>query len=288
MKKITAILLSVLLLITMLSACDTDSGSDDKDKDSDSKSVITVSDITGSNATLTKSDKSEQAAKKGAEISADCRLTTGAETCVYLKIDADSIIKMNEKSEISVSEISSDTLKLDLVKGSVLINEKGQKGRLQMTAGNTLLIVRGTFFTANYDSNNVVVDLIEGEIDVKTDSGNVTNVDQGKRVTVNGDSDAVLETMDVSNFDAFTMDSVMEYKDVLTDGSLSEDDFSYISDFVSDSGKSETGDGGDSKTDDGYTPDTGDGGNSDAGNSGDSETGDGGNSDAGDDIVYDF
>ena len=188
--------------------------------------AITVYGITGNNAALA----GGQAVKPGAELKAGSRLETGAATCVYLKVAEDSILKMDEYSEISLSEISGGVLKFDLVKGSVLVNENGPEGRVQMTAGNTLLIVRGTFFTANYDGGDMVVDLIEGEIDVKTDSGSVTNVEQGRRVTVIGDEDAVVDALDVSLFDAFTMDSVMEYKNVLTDGSLSEMDFSYISD----------------------------------------------------------
>lgn len=222
------------------------------------KGVVSVSGITGGNAIWAQSGKGEQAVKEGAKLKAGSRLVTGAGTCVYLKIDKDSVIKMDENSEISLSEISGKLLKLDLTKGSVLINENGKEGRLQMTAGNTLLIVRGTFFTAKYESDSMVVDLIEGEIDVTTDSGSVTDVEQGQRVTVSGDSEAAVEALDVSRFDAFTINSVMEYKAVLADASLTEQDFSYISDRldslnggnsdvgVSDSGNSEmgVGDGG--------------------------------------------
>jgi len=198
--------------------------------------AITVYGVTGNNAALA----GGQAVQPGAELKAGSRLETGAATCVYLKVAEDSILKMDEYSEISLSEISGGILKFDLVKGSVLVNENGPEGRVQMTAGNTLLIVRGTFFTAKYDSGDMVVDLIEGEIDVTTDSGSVTNVVQGKRVTVRGDSDAAVDALDVSNFDAFTMDSVMEYKSALADGSLSETDFSRISDRLG-GGGSETG-----------------------------------------------
>jgi hypothetical protein len=254
MKKITAIVLTAILLTSLLTACDGIFGG----------KSITVSDITGGNATVIKSDKSEQAAEKGAKITAGSRLTTGKETFVYLEVDKDCIIKMNEKSEISVTEITNDVFKFELIKGSVLINENGKDERLQMKAGTVSLTVRGTFFTANYDGDEMIVDLIEGKIDVKSDSGEVTNVEQGNRVMVSGKSDAVLETLDVSNFDVFTMDSVMEYKDVLTDGSLSELDFTYIADFLSDDGVKP--DGGDSETsggdgamsDDGVRPDGGD------------------------------
>ena len=228
MKKTIAIILTALLMMSLLSACNISFGG--------AGESISISDIKGGNATLTKSDNSEQAAKRGAKLTAGCSLITGAETCVYLNIDKDSIIKMDEHSEISVSEISSDLLKFELVKGSVLINEKGKEGRLQMQAGSTVLLVRGTFFTMKYDVGKIIVDLIEGKIDVKTDSGSVTNVEQGERVTVSEDSEAEVYTLDVSQFDAFTMDSVMEYKDVLSDASLSEWDFSYISDVMSDSG----------------------------------------------------
>ena len=284
MKKALSLILAVILALSLLTACEISI---------DGGGVITVSDITGGNATLTKSDKSEQAAATGAELTAGCRLTTGYDTCVYLKIDKDSIIKMNEQTEISVSEISSGALKIELVKGSVLVNEKGKKGRLQMTAGKTLLTVRGTFFTANYDGDNIVVDLIEGKIDVKSDSGEVTNVEQGKRVKVSGDEDAVVDDLSVYNFDAFTMDSVMEYKDVLTDGngSLSEDDFSYISDSLDGGGyKSDTwsDDGVKSEFDagDGYVSDDGVKSESDGGDGYVSDDGVKSESDGGD-VVYD-
>ena len=215
--------------------------------------AIPVSIITGENAALTQSGKRAQAAKEGAQLTAGSRLTTGADTCVYLKVDKDSLIKVNENSEISMSEITGDVLKFELVNGSVLINESGKEGRLHMTAGNSYLIVRGTFFTAKYDGDTMTIDLIEGVIDVATDSGSVTSVGQGKRVSVFGNGDAEVEALDVSNFDTFTMDSVMEFKDALKHGSLSETDFSRISDKRR-GGDSELGDGGQPISDGGPIP----------------------------------
>ena len=194
---------------------------------------VPVSGVTGFNATM-----GGQAVKMGAKLKAGSRLATGAETSVYLEVGKNSIVKMDENSEISVAEVKGGVLKFDLVKGSVLINENGKSGRVQMTAGNTRLVVRGTFFTAKYDGSDVVVDLIEGKIDVETDAGGVTNVDQGNRVTVNEDGYTALETLDVSRFDSFTRGSIVEYKGDLARGALSETDFAYIADSW---GGSETG-----------------------------------------------
>ena len=191
---------------------------------------IPVSTVTGSSVTLAKSGKGAKAVKEGAKLKAGGSLATGADTCVYLELDKNSTIKMDENSEISVTEITRKAVKFDLVRGSVLINEKGKAGRLHITAGETLLVVRGTFFTAKYDGGSMVVDLIEGEIDVTTASGSETNVNQGERVTVYGDSDAAVEALNVSNFDAFTSDSVLEFKDALSRGSLTAEDISRISD----------------------------------------------------------
>jgi|GEM_PF-6611473 len=186
---------------------------------------VAVSGITGFNAVL-----GGQTAKMGVKLTAGSRLTTGGETCVYLEVGKNSIVKMDENSEISVAEIKGSVLKFDLVRGSVLINENGRSGRVQMTAGNNRLVVRGTFFTAKYDGGDMTVDLIEGEIDVTTDSGEVTNVRQGKRVTVRGDGAAEVDALDAAKFDSFTKGSVMEYRDDLSGSSLSEREISEIAD----------------------------------------------------------
>ena len=260
---------------------------------------VPVSGVTGFNATM-----GGEAVKMGAKLKAGSRLATGGETSVYLEVGKNSVVKMDENSEISVAEIKGGVLKFDLVRGSVLINENGKSGRVQMTAGNNLVVVRGTFFTAKYDGSDMTVDLIEGEIDVTTDSGAETNVDQGKRVTVRGDGEAEVDALDVSKFDTFTKGSVMEYKGDLKRGTLSETDFAYIADtwggsetgspvyndaLVGDWGESGGSDGGEDATtnvwaDFGEGGGSGDGGGGEGGGSGgesDGGSGDGGGPDGG-------
>jgi len=180
--------------------------------------TVTVMNVTGANATMKNNKNKESDAKEGMKLSADYGMTTGMTTYIDLKLDESALAKMDERSEISVSEISSNKLKIDLLKGAILVNERGKQSgsELEVNAGNAVLAVRGTFFTARYAGREATVYLVEGEIEVTADRGEPILVEQGKKVTV-GREDIIVDDIDYAEIDDFTRGAILEYIADLSD-----------------------------------------------------------------------
>ena len=218
MKKAIALTIFLIIVLTFLSACSSSDGLTGR--------TISIFDIIGDKATMTKTDDKEYTAAKGLKLGADYSVSTGETTYVYLDIEDKSLAKMNEESKVNVAQISEAKLRLDLVQGSILVNEREKsKGELEIRAGNTVLGIRGTFITVNNNAD-VTVFIIEGAIDVTTLSGEVTPVGPGKRVTVVNDV-ATVDDLEWNMLDSFTRECILEYQNDLSDV-LSEDDFNAI------------------------------------------------------------
>ena len=217
-KQIT-IVLCFIVLLSNLAACSSSDGLTGR--------TISILDIIGTNATVTKADAKEYNAKKGLRLGADYGASTGDVTYVYFNLDDKSLAKMDEISKVSVAQISENKLRLNLVDGAILINERGKRaGDLEIRAGNIAIGIRGTFITAKYDGAGMTVFIIDGVIDVTTASGDATPVGALKRVAVVNDVVTVTD-LKWSMLDQFTRDCIMEYQDDLS-GNLSEDDFDAI------------------------------------------------------------
>ena len=219
MKKIIVWTLGLLIALSTLAACSSSDGLTGR--------TISIFDIIGNNATVTKADAKEYNAKKGLRLGADYSASTGEVTYVYLNLDDKSLAKMDEQSQVNVAQISESKLRLELADGAILINERGKRaGDLEIRAGNIAIGIRGTFITAKYDDSDVTIYIIDGAIDVTTTSGDVTPVGSLKRVAVVNDVVTVTD-LKWSMLDQFTRDCIMEYQGDLS-GALSEDDFATI------------------------------------------------------------
>ena len=189
--------------------------------------TISIFNIIGAKATVTKTDAKEYAARKGLRMGANYGVSTGEETYLYLNLDDKSLAKMDDLSKVGVAQISDNKLRLDLVDGAILINErKESQGELEIRVGNAAIGIRGTFVTVNSSVADTTIFIIEGAIDVTTTSGETTSTGSLKRVTVSNDVVSV-DDLTWSMLDSFTRDCILEYHDDLSDV-LSEDDFDAI------------------------------------------------------------
>jgi hypothetical protein len=207
MKTTKSKFLTLTLAVMMLSltACRSD--------DDLTGRTIGIFKIEGANATMTKGDDKPFDAKAGMRLGANYTTQTGGNTYAYLVIGEDSLVKMDENTEISVDQISERALKLNLLNGEILINEKQKSGDFEIQAGNTTLGIRGTFFTASYKDSAFTVDLIEGQVDVITDR-DTTRVTQGNRITVIN-SAVTIEKIDEAKFSNFTRNAIQEFQNDL-------------------------------------------------------------------------
>ena len=189
--------------------------------------TISIYDIVGAKATMTKADDREYAAQKGIRLGADYSVSSGEVTYVYLDLDDKSLAKMDEISKVNVAQISENKLRLDLESGAILINERNKgRGELEIRAGAAVLGIRGTFITANYSGANVDVYIVDGAVEVTAASGEVTYAGARKRVAISNDV-VTVDDLRWSRIDDFTRECILEYRDDLSDV-LSEDDFNAI------------------------------------------------------------
>ena len=218
-KTKIALALCLLIVLFMLPACNKSDGLTGR--------TINIYDVIGSKATLTKADAKEYAAKKGLRLGADYGVSTGDVTYVYFNLDDKSLAKLDEVSKVNVDQISDSKLRLDLAGGAILINEREKSaGDLEIRAGNITIGIRGTFITAKLNSAEVTVIIIDGAIEVTTESGDVTPVGALKRVTIVNDMVTITD-LTWNMLDRFTRDCILEYQDDLSD-ILSEDDFNAV------------------------------------------------------------
>ena len=92
-------------------------------------------------------------------------MTTGIDTQVYMQLDAVSIVKMDEESELAVAA-AGNLLTLSVLRGSALVEvEQMAPGHvLETRIGSTVMSVRGTLFTAGiHEEGHAVITMLLGE-----------------------------------------------------------------------------------------------------------------------------
>ena len=85
-------------------------------------------------------------------------MTTGHDTQVYMQLDTDSILKMDEESQVAVGS-AGNLLSLSVFYGSALVDAAQQASgqSLETRIGNITTGVRGTLFIAGIRENGAVV-----------------------------------------------------------------------------------------------------------------------------------
>ena len=116
----------------------------------------------------------------GQRLSTGNIVTTGNETQVYFRLDTDSILKMDERSEVQVAS-NQERLSLTVRSGSALVNAATQNPgqSLETRIGNMGIGVRGTLFTVSRDSGyEVWINMLSGigVVEMQDDFGNIIEI----------------------------------------------------------------------------------------------------------------
>ena len=107
-------------------------------------------------------------------------MTTGRDTQVYMQLDTESVLKMDEESQVAVGH-AGNRLSLSVFYGSALVDARQQVPghTLETRIGNITTGVRGTIFTAGIrEDNEIVVTMLSGEgaINVMDGTGAVEEI----------------------------------------------------------------------------------------------------------------
>ena len=190
----------------------------------DARSVV-VFETEGDSVKITKGTPKEISAKAGQRLSDGYTVSTGKDSYCYLKLDEDSVVKMDQQSKLAVSKTSKDKLSLSVLSGSALVDAGPQApGKtIETRVGNTGLTIRGTLFIVSQPqdgSGKIAITMLQGsgEVDGKI-------LPEGSTMFVYDDNVAAekvysMLNVEVETMDLFTLLVVLDYKDMLMELNL--------------------------------------------------------------------
>lgn len=224
-KKILSVLLA-LVLLTLLYACGTKPGSGEQ-----TARIITVFKNEGSDIRVTKENNQEFEAKEGFKLSEGYKFTTGVDSYSYLKLDEESLVKVDQQTQLEVSKLNDKNLKLTVVSGAISVDAAPQKpdNTLEVQAGNSALAVRGTLFVVEKDEQNQAkMSMLSGLGDVNGTALKAGFVLDSTQTAT--DPQPIVINEDLS---LFLLEVILENKDLLLqEGTFSQADMDNIANLI--------------------------------------------------------
>lgn len=239
MKKTIAVLTSIILTFAM--AIPTLAITEQT-----SRSMVIYA-TQGDDVTLTKGTDKSFTAKKGMRLSNGYTVSTGKASYADLKLDDETLLKMDESTKVDISQTKGKNLKLTLLSGAISVNAAKQKDSetISVRAGNSALAVRGTVFALSYSGGVFEVDLFEGAVGVDTPKDSYTLTEGNRIIVTDGKTehetgDVTIEPLDLTKLDSFSLKVIEENKELLIEkGIIGQDDADRLSQLISDKEKVE-------------------------------------------------
>ncbi|MCL2854429.1 MAG: FecR family protein [Defluviitaleaceae bacterium] len=175
--------------------------------------IINIHRIEGDNVELTRGARSS-APREGQRLAQGNVLTTGRDSSVYLSMDAESILKMNQQSQITISS-AGNRLAISVQSGTALLNvgtqQEGQGTEVRI--GNTGMVVRGTMFTASRLGGNGVIHMLSGAGEV---NGELLQLGYTLLISRQADGDNIsIHPIVVEELDLFTLQAIADNAEYL-------------------------------------------------------------------------
>ena len=179
--------------------------------------MISIFKVEGDDVVMTKGTAKEYAAKEGNKLSDGYTLSTGKDSYCYIKMDEDSILKMDQQSKVVVSKASRNKLSLTVQSGGALVDAGKQTAGhvIETRVGNTGLTIRGTLFLIGREADDTVF------ITMLAGSGIVDGYElpAGASMYVYDDvtdkTYEIIGELDIADMDVFTLQTILEYKELL-------------------------------------------------------------------------
>ena len=184
--------------------------------------TITIFRIVGDYVTLSRGAGRASTPREDQRLSDGSVISTGENSNVYLRLDEDSILKMDQQSRVVVGS-SRNRLSLTVQSGSALVNagRQSEGQTLETRIGNTGLTVRGTMFTMGLSDGggfNVVMLSGSGEVSgILLPAGFTMNViDAGVEVEEGSEGlNFEVAELDIEQLDIFTLQSIADNREYL-------------------------------------------------------------------------
>ena len=124
-------------------------------------------------------------ARAGMGLHAGYAISTGLGSFCYISLDADSIVKMDVSTDISITQLTDRLLRINIDRGQVMVNLQyhSPEHELEAIIGNTVISVRGTLFVAGvYAGGEAIITVLDGSVyvnEVRLDAGYTMRVFDG-------------------------------------------------------------------------------------------------------------
>ena len=110
--------------------------------------IMEIFSVDGPDVSLTRGMEATVTASAGARLHDGYGVSTGEDSICHIRLDADSLVRMDSRSHISVNRVTATTLSILVEDGQVLIDVQNQYPghEVEVIVGNFAIGVRGTLF----------------------------------------------------------------------------------------------------------------------------------------------
>ncbi|MDR2168245.1 MAG: FecR domain-containing protein, partial [Clostridiales bacterium] len=126
---------------------------------------IVIFEVEGEEATMTRGAARSFAARANQRMGNGYTISTGRDSFVWLLLDEDSVVKIDQNSKIQFGNARGNNLSISVLSGAITTNTAAQSAgnSVNVRAGNSALAVRGTLFVVeNLPDNRVVITMLAG------------------------------------------------------------------------------------------------------------------------------
>ena len=185
--------------------------------------IMEIHSVDGPDIHISRGTPDVVAARSGARLHDGYVVTTGYESMCHIRMDTDSLVRMDSTSRISVNRATATTLSIAVEEGQILVDVQNQHTGhdMQVHVGNFVLGVRGTLFVAG----NGQVIMLEGIAYVDDD----VPVSAGYVMALMDDLPLTPYPISLEELDAFAVQAILDYSErVLEAGAVTEEDLEWL------------------------------------------------------------
>ena len=204
MRKILTFVLCITFLV-FFSSCGGTDGAGDLDA-----RIMSVFRLDGDSVRVSNLAGTQTDARMNMGLHTGYAVSTGLRSFCYIRLDTDSIVKMDVSTDISVGQLTDSLLRINIDSGQVLVNVQNQAPghELEAIIGNTVISVRGTLFVAGvYAGGEAIIIVLDGSVYVNgvlLEAGNTMRVFDGARMNYS------ITPTEIGELDGFQLDAIID------------------------------------------------------------------------------
>ena len=178
--------------------------------------IIEIFSVDGQHVDITRGTSAVVTARAGARLHDGYGVVTGVDSICHIRLDADSLVRMDSDSRISVNRVSATTLSILVEYGQILIDMLNQhpEHEMEVQVGNAVVGVRGTLFIAGLGiANEVQVIMLEGNVYVEGHE----SLSAGYVMMLQDTEPPEVRPLMVQDLDEFAWQAILDYRDRVID-----------------------------------------------------------------------